>query len=94
MTIAGKQNFDDFKLKISSKKLLSGKHQVRFELEDTDEKEIYGYLLAEPKSTLNEVVEKIMGQVYLRREKDMYFHGHLYSMPSIRKSDEVMIFEK
>jgi len=92
--IAAKE--DDFKLKLSSKKLHSGRHQVKFEVKNSEKRrKLYGYLLAEPNSTLTEVVEKILKRINALNERDEYFHGHLYSMAAIQKQDDdIMIFEK
>jgi len=86
---------EDFKLKLTSKRLLSGRHQVKFEVKNPARKKLYGYLLAEPNSTITEVVEKIINRISALNERDEYYHGHLYSMASIRRrDDDIMIFEK
>ena len=86
---------DDFKLKLSSKKLHSGRHQVKFEVKNSKKRKLYGYLLAEPNSTLTEVVEKILKRINALNERDEYYHGHLYSMVAVEKhDDDIMIFEK
>ncbi len=94
LTMKVNENFDGYNLHLSSKKLLSGKHQVKFELRNEAERRMHGYLLAEPGSTLRQIVEKIMNRVYLMQEKDQYYHGHLYSMKDFKRDDEdMLVFE-
>ena len=59
---------DGLKLKIKSKKLNSGKYQVNFSTEGI-EQTYYGYLLAEPKTSLSEVIEAIAEEV---KSKSIY----------------------
>lgn len=92
--MAKSDDFNNFKLKLSSKKLHSGRHQIKFEVKHAKKRSIYGYLLAEPKSSLREVVEKILNRFYFIQEKDLYYHGHLYSMLNKKNDDEdMMVFE-
>lgn len=86
---------DDFRLQLSSKKLHSGRHQVKFEVENAAQKQWYGYLLAEPGTTFNDVLSKIQQKIAAIQERDEYYHGHLYSMALRRnREDDIMIFEK
>ncbi len=68
------------KLKISSKKLHSGSHQIKFTVIKSEEKELQGYLLAKPDSTLKEVIEKIKDVISLVDGQGPYNQGQLYSM--------------
>ena len=68
------------KLKISSKKLHSGSHQIKFTVIKSGEKELQGYLLAKPDSTLKEVIEKIKDVISLVDGPGPYYQGQLYSM--------------
>lgn len=86
---------DNFRLKLSSKKLHSGRHQVKFEVKNAAQKRWYGYLLAEPEATFNDVLSKIQQKINAIQERDEYYHGHLYSMAVRRnREDDIMIFEK
>ena len=51
---------DDYKLRITSKRLQSGRYQVKFyaTIPDT-KKELYGYLLVSADETLKHVIQKI-----------------------------------
>ncbi len=84
----------NFKLKLSSKKLYSGKYQVKFQVSDGDADKMHGYVLTEPKTSLREVVERIFTQVNKMQEKDLYYHGHLYSMGASRRNEnDFFIFD-
>ena len=48
-------------LKLTSKRLPSGKVQVKFKVSVLGERDEYGYLLTEPKTSLKEVVQRIFG---------------------------------
>ncbi len=70
----------DIKLKMRSKKLHSGSHQIKFKIIKTGEKELQGYLLAKPDSTLKEVVKKITDVISLVNGSGPRYKGQLYSM--------------
>jgi hypothetical protein len=66
-------------LKLTSKKLRSGKLQVKFQVKLDNRQNLYGYLTAEPETTLREVVGKIRNRITKGQEM------HLFS---IRKPNE------
>ena len=68
------------KLKINSKKLYSGSHQIKFAVIRSGEKELQGYILAKPDSTLKEVIEKIEDVISLVGRPGPYYQGQLFSM--------------
>ena len=86
-------NTAGYKLKIESKKLCSGKHQVRFQTENEDEKSKYGYVLAAETSTLKEVVELIRVELIEMKKGDLYHHSHLYSLGKAKQRSNVFVFE-
>ena len=67
------------KIKLSSKRLSSGRFQVNFSA-DGFRQSCYGYLLAEPQSTVSEVVDKIGRHVIAMQSKSSYFQRNLYSL--------------
>lgn len=81
------------KLKIDSKKLCSGKYQVRFQTQNEDEKSKYGYVLAKEGSTLKEVIEQIRIELQKMKIGDLYFHSHLYSLGKTKQNSNVFVFE-
>lgn len=67
----------DYKLKISSKRLKSGKCQIKFEFVQANVSSFYGYILAEGKTPLREVVTTIYERTKSFSVGD-YFHDHLF----------------
>lgn len=68
------------KLKLQSKKLKSGKVQVKFSVISSGKRGCYGYVLTEAETTLKEVVKGIELKVQLLKDADQYYHQHLYSL--------------
>ncbi len=82
------------KLKLTSKKLPSGRFQVRFTV-DGFSQPCYGYLLADPQSTVTAVVEKIRRHVFAMQERESYFQRNLYSLHSRNvHSGRILVFAK
>lgn len=63
------------KFKITSKKLSSGKCQVKFFVEG--DKKLYGYALVDSKLTLKEVVDQLDYQIKTRGYKPYYLNNLL-----------------
>ncbi len=83
-----------FKLKLESKKLNSGKCQVKFFISTEETKNLYGYMLVDAKVTLKEVVTHINGKLQLLQETDFFHHSHLYSVGKTSKKDQnFLIFD-
>lgn len=74
-TIGGK-----YKLKLSSKKLKSGKCQVKFHASVQKKKNMYGYVLADSGETLKNVVEKILVRLDQLKNRENLHHINLYSI--------------
>ena|SRR5688572_5549724 len=84
----------EFKLKLKSKKLESGRFQVHFMTEGF-RSDFYGYLLTEPKTSLREVVEKIQRHLGAAQTSDRYFQPNLFSLGrKAMNSGRVMIFKR
>jgi hypothetical protein len=84
----------DFKLRLKSKKLDSGRFQVNFSTEGFMA-DYYGYLLTEPKTSLREVVEKIQKHLGAAQSTDKYFQPNLFSLGKREvNSGRVMIFRR
>ncbi len=66
------------KLKIYSKRLSSGKSQVKFFLTSRRGKAYYGYMLVDPGSTIRNVMEAILHKLQDIDCPDRYYHRHLY----------------
>ena len=84
----------DFKLRLKSKKLESGRFQVNFSTEGFV-MDYYGYLLTEPQTSLREVVEKIQRHLGAAQSTDKYFQRNLFSLGRREvNSGRVMIFRR
>ena len=84
----------DFKLKLKSKKLESGRFQVNFSTEGFLA-DYYGYLLTEPETSVREVVEKIQRHLGAAQSSDKYFQPNLFSLKGRKiNSGRVMIFRR
>ncbi|CAN5577804.1 hypothetical protein BH10BAC4_BH10BAC4_18810 [soil metagenome] len=82
------------KLKLTSKRLSSGRFQVNFSAEGF-EQPCYGYLLADPTSTVTDVVDKISRHVRAMQSKDSYFQRNLFSVRSRNvHSGRILLFAK
>ncbi|MEM0939912.1 MAG: hypothetical protein AAF600_13685 [Bacteroidota bacterium] len=85
---------DCFKLKITSKKLSSGRFQVKFSATIKSDKCIYGYLLVEPSETLKSVIKKIRKRLNMLDQSDEYQHFHLYQIGRQHQEEpNFLIFE-
>jgi hypothetical protein len=83
-----------FRLKIKSKKLNSGRFQVNFSTQGFSDG-FYGYLLAEPKTPVREVVQKIGRHVDAMRCSDRYYQRNLFSLIHREaNSGRILIFKK
>lgn len=82
------------KLKIKAKKLPSGKLQVKFSANTTKNKELYGYLLVESKTTLKDVVTGIHDKLYEMQSLNDYYHHHLYTIGKAPENNyQFLIFD-
>lgn len=82
MTIGG-----DYRLKLTSKKLRSGKCQVKFYASLERKKKLYGYVLADAGETVKDVVEKIITRLDQVKSRDSFHHINLYSIGKRNQSD-------
>jgi hypothetical protein len=71
---------DDYKLRLSSKKLNSGKCQVKFYATVRGCKDLYGYVLVEADQTLKDVVNGIKDKLSTIHHTNDFHHIHLYSI--------------
>ncbi|MEQ9468151.1 MAG: hypothetical protein RLN88_12110 [Ekhidna sp.] len=69
---------DYFKLRISSKKLNSGRYQVKFFATVRQDKQLYGYVLVEAEETLKSVISRIRKRLKLLDRDAEYAHLHLF----------------
>jgi hypothetical protein len=82
------------KLRLTSKRLSSGRFQVNFSADGFDQP-CYGYMLADPQSTVTSVVDKIRRHVQAMQSKDSYFQRNLFSLHSRNvHSGRILVFAK
>ncbi len=85
---------DALKLKIKSKKLNSGRYQINFST-DASPTGYYGYLLAEPKTSVAEIIEKISRHLAAFNNEERYFQRNLFSLGNRKtNSGRILIFKK
>ncbi|MEJ2005891.1 MAG: hypothetical protein P8X57_13250 [Cyclobacteriaceae bacterium] len=76
-----------YKLKLTSKRLKSGRCQIKFIISNKSrEQECYGYLLADSGSTLRQVVERIEQRIRNLENPELFFHEHLYNLQERHES--------
>ena len=81
-------------LRLSSKRLSSGRFQVNFSAEGFDQP-CYGYLLADRDSLVTEVVEKIRRHVLAMQSRGSYFQRNLLSLHSRNvHSGRILVFAR
>ncbi len=82
------------KLNLKSKKLVSGRFQVNFTTVG-NHPNFYGYLLAEPFTPLQEVIDKINRHVESMGDRQRYMQRNLFSLSRKEiNSGRILIFEK
>lgn len=81
-------------LRLTSKRLSSGRFQVNFLAEGFDQP-CYGYLLADKESLVSDVIEKIRRHVLAMQNRDAYFQRNLLSLHSRNvHSGKILLFSK
>lgn len=84
----------DSRLKLTSRRLKSGRFQVNFSTIGFSH-ECYGYLLAEAKTTVTEIVEKINRHVTAMQSSDRYYQRNLFSLCKKEvNSGRILIFKR
>jgi hypothetical protein len=81
------------KLRITSKRLTSGRFQVNFS-KHIHTQEFYGYLLAESRTPVREVVEKIIRHIDAMQYSERYLQRNLFSLTHREaNSGKILIFK-
>ena len=84
----------EYNLKLFSKKLSSGNYQIRFQAALPEDKNMYGYMLVQPGTTLKWVVQRIVTKLKKAHRSD-FQQEHLYALGS-RVQEElrnIVVFE-
>ena len=74
------ERYDGMQLKIESKRLKSGKCQVKFQTNGMLTDDYYGYALVEGEKTLREVIGEIKSKLNKVGDLDNYYQRNLYSI--------------
>lgn len=86
---------ESYKLKIQSKRLNSGRFQVNFSTNGLTTGGYYGYLLAEPKTSVTDIVNKISRHLEAMNNSERYFHKNLFSLGNRKmNSGRILIFKR
>ena len=84
----------NYQLKINSKKLKSGKCQVKFKATVDPKHNMYGYVLADSGEKLGAVVKKIVSKLDQVKNRDSFHHINLYRIGQSNQSESnFMIFD-
>jgi hypothetical protein len=70
---------NQFNLRLSCKKISSGKCQVKFQVKMASDA-YYGYFLTRPEEKLKDVMHRLNGQLSMLKSSRDPFHTHLYSI--------------
>jgi hypothetical protein len=83
-----------YNLKLSSKRLKSGKCQVKFSALLNKKKQLYGYVLVNAEDTLKEVVISIKSRLDLVKHRDTIHHINLYAVGTRSSlADNFIVFD-
>jgi hypothetical protein len=74
------ERYEGMQIKIESKKLKSGKCQIKFQTNGLLSEDFYGYALVEGEKTLREVIREIKMKLTKMRNLDNYYQRNLYSI--------------
>jgi hypothetical protein len=86
---------DTSKVRIKSKKLDSGRFQVNFTTGDSTASGYYGYLLAEPRTSVSEILNKINRHLEAMNNSERYLQRNLFSLGNrSMNSGRILIFKK
>jgi hypothetical protein len=90
-----KEGYEGIQVKIKSKRLKSGKCQVKFSVEGFVDEDYYGYILVEADRTLKEVVREIKIRIAEIGDLGIYHQRNLFSVRQVRRpADGFMVFKK
>ncbi len=88
------ERYEGMQIKIESKKLKSGKCQVKFQTNGLLRDDFYGYALVEGEKTLREVIKDIKIKLSKVGDLDNYYQRNLYSIKRNRiHENDFVIFK-
>lgn len=85
----------DYRIKLTTRLLQSGKCQVKFYASVAHNKQLYGYVLVDAEEKLKQVIAKIKRRLDLVRPRDSARHSSLFSVGNRFQCDSnFLIFDK
>lgn len=84
---------DYYKLRIISKRLNSGRYQVKFFATVKRDKKLYGYVLVEADETLKSVIGRIRKRLKVLEASVEHRHFHLFNVGRDTQPSNLMIFQ-
>ncbi len=85
--------YDGIQLKIESKKLQSGRCQVKFYTYGMFKEGYYGYLLVDTDKALKEIVTEIKSKLQAIEDPGIYYQRNLFSIEKRNnRINDIMIF--
>ena len=88
------ERYDGMQIKIESKKLKSGKCQVKFFTKGLLEEDFYGYALVEGEKPLTEVVREIKTKLSKVGSINSFYQQNLYSIKRNKTPEEDFVIFK
>ena len=88
------ERYDGMQIKIESKKLKSGKCQVKFFTKGLLEEDFYGYALVEGEKPLTEVVREIKTKLSKVGSINSFYQQNLYSIKRNKMPEEDFVIFK
>jgi hypothetical protein len=86
--------YDGIQLSIESKKLRSGKCQIKFQTYGLLKEGYYGYLLTEDGKSLKEIIMEIKSRLRVIGDPGAYYQRNLFSIAKRETGpDDIMIFK-
>lgn len=88
------ERYDGLQIKIESKKLKSGKCQVKFYTKGLLAEDFYGYALVEGEKPITEVVQEIKTKLVKAGSINSYYQQNLFSIKRNRLPEEDFVIFK
>ncbi len=87
--------YDGIELSIESKKLRSGKCQIKFHTYGLLKEGYYGYMLTDGGKSLKEIIMEIKSRLRVIGDPGVYFQRNLFSIEKRESGpDDIMIFRR
>ena len=85
------ERYHGMQLRIESKKLSSGKCQVKFYAEGMPGEDLYGYTLVDGERPMAEVVDELKARLGRAGSVNRFYHRNLFSIKRNRVPDQGLV---